>query len=99
MQIHKIKPGVGSEKKQDLPMTSETWVERVLSKGKQLLALLMLESNKSEEVTLSHPLVSPLISQCHDVFPQELPPGFPPIQGFKRQIELLPGALVPNKAA
>jgi len=31
----------------------------------------MLSSNKSEEVTPLHPLVSPLISQYHDVFPQE----------------------------
>jgi len=50
-QIHKIKPGVGSEKKGDLLMMSETRVERALSKGKQVLALLMLESNKTEEVT------------------------------------------------
>jgi len=48
---------------------SETRVERDLSKGKQVLALLVLESNKSEEVTPLHPLVSPLISQYHDVFP------------------------------
>jgi len=32
-QIHKIKPGVGSEKKRDLLMMSETRVERALSKG------------------------------------------------------------------
>jgi len=33
-QVHKIKPGVGSEKKRDLLMLSETRVERALSKGK-----------------------------------------------------------------
>jgi len=42
---------VESEKKRDLLMMSETRVEKALSKGKQVLALLMLESNKSEEVT------------------------------------------------
>ena len=33
-QVHKTKPGLGSEKKRDLLMLSETWVERALSKGK-----------------------------------------------------------------
>jgi len=62
-QVHKTKPGVGSEKKIDLLMLSETRVERALSKGKQVLALLMLESNKSEEDTSLHPLVLPLLSK------------------------------------
>jgi len=53
---------VVSEKKRDLLMMSETQVERALRKGRQILALLMLESNKSEEVTPLHPLVSPVIS-------------------------------------
>jgi len=53
-QIHKIKLRVGSEKRRDLLMMSETQVERALSKGKKVLALLMLESNKSEEVTPLH---------------------------------------------
>ena len=78
-QIHKSKPGVGSEEKRDLLMLSETRVERALSKGKQVLASLTLESNKSEEVTPLHPKIIPLISQYKDVFPQELPPGLPPI--------------------
>jgi len=49
-QVHKTKPGVASEKKRDLFM-SETRVKRALSKDKQVLALLMPECNKSEEVT------------------------------------------------
>jgi len=60
-QVHKAKPGVGSKKKRDLLMLSETRVERALSKGKQVLALLMLESNKSEDVTPLHPQICPLI--------------------------------------
>jgi len=71
-QDHKIKPTVGSEKKRDLLMLSEKQVERALSKGKQVLASIMLESNKSEEVTPLHPMIRPLISQYQDVFPQDL---------------------------
>jgi len=67
-QINKAKPRVGSEKKRDLLMFSETRVERALRKGRQVLALLILESNKSEEVTPLHPKVIPFISQYQDVF-------------------------------
>jgi len=80
-------------------MMSETQDERALSKGKQVLALLMLESNKSEEVTPLHPLVIPLIYQYHDVFPQERPISLPPIRGIEHQMDLLPGAPLPNKVA
>ena len=61
-QVHKSKLRVGSKKKRDLLMLSETRVERALSEDKQVLALLMLESNKSEEVTPLHPKIDPLIS-------------------------------------
>ena len=98
-QIHKSKPGVGSEEKRDLLMLSETRVERALSKGKQVLASLTLESNKSEEVTPLHPKIIPLISQSKDVFPQDLRPGLPPIRGIEHQIDLIPGAPLPSKAA
>jgi len=72
-QIHKTKLRVGSEKKKDLLMLSETRVERALSKGKQVLTLLMLESNKSEEVTPLHPKVIPLYNNTkmfsHKIYP------------------------------
>ena len=80
-------------------MLSETRVEKALSKGKQVLALLMLESNKNEEVTPLYPMIRLLISQHQDVFPPNLSPNVPPIRGIEHQIDLIPGALLPNKAA
>jgi hypothetical protein len=31
------------------------------------------------------------------VFPQETPVGLPPIHGIERQIDLIPGAALPNR--
>jgi len=73
-QVHEIKPRVGSEKNRELLMLSETRVERALSKGRQVPALLMLKSNESEEVAPLHPKISPLILQYQDVFPQDQRP-------------------------
>lgn len=70
-QVYKTKARVRSKKKRDILMFSETRVERALSIGKQVLALLTLESNKSEEVTPPDPKIGPLISQYQDVFPQD----------------------------
>jgi hypothetical protein len=43
--------------------------------------------------------VTDLLQQFRDVFPSELPPGLPPIRGIEHQIDLIPGASLPNRAA
>jgi len=44
------------------------------------------------------PLVfSNLLQEFEDVFPDELPPGLPPLCGIERGIDLIPGASLPNK--
>nr|XP_027082279.1 uncharacterized protein LOC113704591 [Coffea arabica] len=37
--------------------------------------------------------------EFEDVFPDEVPDGLPPIRGIKHQIDLIPGAPLPNKPA
>ena len=44
------------------------------------------------------PAVADLLQEYGDVFPKEIPPGLPPIQGIEHQIDLIPGASLPNHA-
>jgi hypothetical protein len=43
------------------------------------------------------PAVANLLQEFMDVFPQNVPPGLPPIRGIEHQIDLIPGASLPNR--
>ena len=45
------------------------------------------------------PIVTNILQEYEDVFPAELPPGLPPLRGIEHQIDLIPGATLPNRAA
>jgi hypothetical protein len=40
-----------------------------------------------------------LLQEFEDVFPKEMPSGLPPIKGIEHQIDLVPGAIIPNQLA
>jgi hypothetical protein len=44
------------------------------------------------------PAVANLLQEYTDVFPNDLPPGLPPLCGIEHQIDLIPGAQLPNRA-
>ena len=39
-----------------------------------------------------------VLQDYEDVFPEEVPPGLPPKRGIEHQIDLVPGASLPNRA-
>jgi len=43
--------------------------------------------------------VADILQAYEDVFPNELPPGLPPLRGIEHQIDLIPGMSLPNRAA
>ena len=45
------------------------------------------------------PTVTNLLQEYEDIFPAEIPPGLPPMRGIEHQIDLIPGATLPNRAA
>ncbi|WVZ63929.1 hypothetical protein U9M48_013520 [Paspalum notatum var. saurae] len=45
------------------------------------------------------PAVANLLQEFKDVFPAEILPGLPPLRGIEHQIDLIPGATLPNRAA
>jgi hypothetical protein len=44
------------------------------------------------------PAVANLLQEYMDIFPQDVPPGLPPILGIEHQIDLIPRASLPNRA-
>ena len=44
------------------------------------------------------PAVASILQEYSDVFPSEIPAGLPPIRGIEHQIDLIPGASLPNRA-
>ncbi|XP_023640434.1 uncharacterized protein LOC111831116 [Capsella rubella] len=43
--------------------------------------------------------IKSILEKYEDVFPEELPKGLPPIRGIEHQIDLVPGAQLPNRPA
>ena len=64
-------------------------------------ALLCKEALFSlEDIPTSFPpAVTDLLQEYGDIFPDEIPPGLPPLRGIEHQIDLIPGATLPNRAA
>jgi hypothetical protein len=57
-----------------------------------------LFSNDDITRTLPAPVTN-LLQEFSDVFSAEIPPGLPPIRGIEHQIDFIPGASLPNRAA
>jgi len=79
-------------------------VRKVLLAREPLYLLYCKDSrvsvDNSNELTISiSPSVELLLQEFKDVFSKETSHGLPPSRGIEHQIDLLPGASLPNKSA
>ncbi|XP_074292167.1 uncharacterized protein LOC141619029 [Silene latifolia] len=90
---------LGTPQRKTASMTmfaSEQEVGKVLREGGCVYLMVVDEAPK---VGIKDAQLAALLKEFEDVFPEDLPPGLPPIRGIEHQIDLIPGAALPNKAA
>ena len=56
------------------------------------------DGNDTNDLTKVPPSMLSILQEFKDVFPDELPPGLPPLRGIEHRIDLIPGAPLPNRA-
>jgi hypothetical protein len=68
----------------------------VLTKCGEGYALVVVEKKDPIEIPL---ILQPLLEKFPDVIPEEVPPSLPPMRNIQHHIDLVPGSVLPNKAA
>ena len=84
-------------KKESL-LASKGEIERALFIHNLVLMLTVKEATPDKEASFP-PQIEKLFEEFADVFPKEIPKGLPPIRGIEHQIDLMPGATLPNRPA
>ncbi|XP_021759479.1 uncharacterized protein LOC110724369 [Chenopodium quinoa] len=82
-------------KRKDILLLSLKEFKNSLEKEDEVF--LLFSNEEHEGFVQQNPRLAALIKEYEDVFPNELPQGLPPIRGIEHQIDLIPGAPLPNK--
>ena len=88
--------------KEGLVMMARKGDLKELSEPNAMFFVLLYKENFLSTNDLSSTLPSVVfnvLQEYEDVFPYEVPPGLPPKRGIEHQIDLVPSASLPNRAA
>ena len=102
-ECHKPKPSAStmSDKTNLVLFATKHEMREVCENPSSVLHYVLLCKDEATTTNTPHPLplvLSNVLQEFVDVFPNELPPGLPPLRGIEHRIDLIPGKPLPNKA-
>ena len=83
---------------ENLLVAKKSDIKQALFSQQNLLVLVYKEAmlNTNDLTSTLPSVVLTLLQEYEDIFPNEIPPGLPPIRGIEHQIDFIPGASLPN---
>ena len=89
-----------SDKKNLVLFATKSEIRGVCENPSSVLHYVLLCKDDAQSTNTSKALalvLSSLLQEFQDVFPDELPPGLPPLRGIDHRTDLIPRAPLPNK--
>jgi hypothetical protein len=82
-------------------MATKSEMRDVRKNPDQVLIILVCKDTllSANDLTSVPSVVARVLQEYEDVFPEETPAGLPPLRGIEHQIDLIPGAALPNRPA
>ena len=90
-----------SDKKNLVLFATKREIREVCESPSSVMHYVLLCKDEVAKTNTPNPLplvLSTLLQEFADVFPNELSPGLPPLRGIEHRIDLIPGAPLSNKA-
>jgi Reverse transcriptase (RNA-dependent DNA polymerase)/RNase H-like domain found in reverse transcriptase/Retrotransposon gag protein/Integrase zinc binding domain/Integrase core domain/Zinc knuckle len=82
-------------------MATKSEMRNMKKNPDQVLIILVCKDTllSANDLTSVPSVVARVLQEYEDVFPEETPAGLPPLRGIEHQIDLIPGAALPNRPA